>query len=267
MHPTLDFYFFQVSAYSFFAVTALVVVVTGGFWFARKRGFKRADSLWMLLGMGAAAFIGARFFNILVNLDWYRDDSTRIFSLTATGFSLYGGVLFAIVAGGLISMWRKISLFKFADTVTPFVGFGIATMRVGCLLNGCCFGKETDLPWGITFPPLSPAHRHQIAEDFLGSLSVAPVHPTQIYEMAAALVGAVLAFWIIRRGKADGTAFLVAGIFFSAFRWFNMQLRELPYSEIVIDLYYPLLYAAVILVCGAVLVMTNSKKGFSLSKA
>ena len=253
MHPNLNFFLFQIPAYSFFTVAALVTVVGGGYWFARKRGFKAVDSWLMLLGMGFAVFIGARLFNIVVNFEWYREDPSRIFSLTATGFSLYGGIVLAILVGALISYLRKIPLLRFADTVTPFIGIGIALMRVGCFLNGCCFGKETDLPWGVTFPPFSPAHLHQMSENILGSTSVNPVHPTQIYELFAALVGTYLAFILIKRGKADGSAFLAAGIWFSAFRWFNMYLRDLPYSDAVIHYYYPMLYMAVILVCGFVL--------------
>lgn len=254
MYPTLDFIFLQVASYSFFTIAALVVALAGSYRFALKRGFKKADVLIMLLGLGLSVFIGARLFNIAVNFDWYMKDPSRAFALTATGFSLYGGILLALIAGLLISHFRRIPLFKFADTVTPFIGIGIVLMRIGCFLNGCCFGKETDLPWGVTFPPMSPAHLYQISENLMGSTSVHAVHPTQIYELIAALIGTIIAFVLIKRGKPDGTAFLVCGMYFSAFRWLNMQFRVLSYSDAMINVWYPLLYTAIIVLCGFLLI-------------
>lgn len=252
MYPTLNLGLLTVGAYTFFTVAALVVAVIGSYWFARRRGFGQADSLMMLLGMGLSVFIGARLFNILVNYEWYAQDPARAVSLSAAGFSLYGGILFAIVAGLLIARARRIPLMKFADTVTPFIGIGIILMRIGCFLNGCCFGKITSLPWGVTFPKYSPAHMYQISQNVLGAFKVEPVHPTQIYEMIAALAGTILALVILKKKPAlpDGTAFLAFAIFFSAFRWFNMQFRVLTYSDATLDIWYPLLYATIIAVCG-----------------
>lgn len=207
-----------------------------------------------------SVFVGARLINIAVNYEWYAVNPLRAVAFTATGFSLYGGILFGVLAGGVISYFRKIPLFKFADTVTPFIGIGIALMRVGCFLNGCCFGKVTDLPWGVKFPTLSHAHLHQISGNLLESTSVQAVHPTQVYEFIAALAGTAIAFYLIRRGKPDGTAFLVCGMYFSAFRWLNMQFRELPYSDSMMDIWYPVLYGLIIVLCGLFLLRINKRK-------
>jgi len=257
MHPILNFYWFELSSYTFFAASALIVVFAGSYLYALKQGFGRRDSLLMLIGMSFAVFIGARLFNILINFDWYYEDFSRIYALSASGFSLYGGALFAILIGVVISYWRGIPLYKFADTVIPFVGIGIAIMRVGCFLSGCCFGKETDLPWGVKFPTMSPAHIHQISGDLLGSVSVAPVHPTEIYELIASLIGVFLAFYLIKKNKPAGSASMAFIIWFSLFRWMNMYLRELPYPESVITYYYPSFYAVIILICGYLFIRTN----------
>ncbi len=257
MYPQLNFGLFTVSAYSFFTAAALAVAVVGSYLYALRRGFKSADCLLMLFGMGLSVFIGARFFNVVVNYEWYRSDPARIFSLDDAGFSLYGGIIFAIIAGLLIARMQKISTWKFADTVTPFIGIGITLMRIGCFLNGCCFGKVTSLPWGVKFPPYSPPHLYQISQNPFSAFTVLPIHPTQIYELIAAVLGTLLALAILKKKKPDGTAFLVFAIFFTAFRWLNMQFRVLPYSEAVINLWYPLFYAAIILVCGYFLIKIN----------
>jgi phosphatidylglycerol---prolipoprotein diacylglyceryl transferase len=253
MYPKLNLLRLEISAYSFFLVTALVVTVAGSWWYLKKRGFKDTEIVLMLAGMVVSAFIGARLLNIMVNPEWYAEDFSRIFAFSTKGLSLYGGILLAVLAGGLISYFRKIPLWKFADATIPFVMIGIAIMRIGCFLNGCCFGKETDLPWGVTFPPASPAHVHQFGDNFLDIVAVNPVHPTQIYEMLAALAVAILAFIIIKKGKPSGTAFLLCGIFFSAFRLFNMQLRVLPYPDEILMIWYPLLYVGIMIICGMLL--------------
>lgn len=253
MYPTLNLLLFTVSAYNFFTALALAVLVVGSYIFARKRGFKKMDTILMLFSMTVAAFVGARLFNILIHFDWYREDYARLFTFSLTGFSLYGGIIMAIVVGFLISVVRRIPLLKFADTVIPFVGTSIILMRIGCFLNGCCFGKETDLPWGVTYPPLSPAHIHQLSDNVLGSLSVSPVHPTQLYEMLAALIGTIFIIFILKNKKPDGTAFLVFGMWFSAFRWFNIYFRVLPYSDLVQYYLYPILYAIIIVICAYML--------------
>jgi phosphatidylglycerol:prolipoprotein diacylglycerol transferase len=250
MHPELNFGPFTITAYSFFTAAALLVAVIGGYFFARRRGLKRNDSLWMLLGMGLSVFIGARLFNVIINLDWYAQEPARAVALTATGLSLYGGVVFGALAGAGIARARRIPLLKFADTVAPFVGIGIALMRVGCFLNGCCFGKVTDLPWGVKFPPYSLAHMHQISENPFTAFSVQPVHPTQLYELAAALLCTLLAFILIKKKTPHGTAALACVILFSVFRLINMQLRALTYSDTTLNIWYPLFYAAIIAVSG-----------------
>lgn len=251
MHPHLDLYFFEASAYGLFSVAALAAVIGGTLLLARKRGFATKDALWMLLGMAAAAFVGARLLNLFVNHEWYREDWSRVYAFDFSGFSLYGGILSALAAGFLISRLRGIPLLRLADTTAPFVGLGIALMRVGCFLNGCCFGKETDLPWGVTYPPFSPAHQHQIAEHVLNSLAVDPVHPTQLYELAAALLASMIAVFFLKRRLPDGVAACAAMIYFSAFRLINMYFRDLPYAEAVTTIFYPAFYAGIILV-GAI---------------
>ena len=208
----------------------------------------------MLLGMGLFSFIGARIFNVFVNFDSYKDDFAKIFSLNFEGFSLYGGAVFAVISGAVIARYKKINLLKFADSVIPFVGIGIALMRIGCFLNGCCFGKETNLPWGVKFPYLSPAHIEQISGNIISSTTVHAVHPTQLYELIAALIGTFIALILIKQKKPAGTALLAFGIWFTAFRWFNMQFRVLPYSDVMINWVYPVAYAVIISVCLLLLI-------------
>ena len=123
-------------------------------------------SLWIVLG----SLAGARILYILLDFDYYAANPPAVLGIGEgglMGLSLHGGVLGALAVGALFTRRRKLPFFKLADIVAPSVALGTAIARIGCFLNGCCYGIETNLAWG-TFTRYEPGLRH----------------PTQIYEMA-----------------------------------------------------------------------------------
>ncbi len=92
--------------------------------------------------------------------------------------------------------WKKLPLWKIADVLAPSIALGSVFGRIGCLLNGCCYGRACDLPWAISFPPGNP----------LGSPTY-PVHPTEIYDALLNLILYVFLAWLFRRKKFDGQIF------------------------------------------------------------
>ncbi len=79
------------------------------------------------------------------------------------GLVIYGG-FFGGVAGLLAFFWKyRVPLLATADLVAPSLMLGLAIGRIGCLLNGCCYGGPCDLPWGVTFPAGSPVYVNQVA--------------------------------------------------------------------------------------------------------
>ena len=86
-----------------------------------------------------------------------------IFNFADGGLVVFGSILGGI-AGSLIFMIRNgMPVLRTFDIMAPAMILGSAIGRIGCLLNGCCFGGVTDVSWGIVFPPGSPAHVHQVA--------------------------------------------------------------------------------------------------------
>jgi phosphatidylglycerol:prolipoprotein diacylglycerol transferase len=260
MYPILRILGFEVASYTVFTILALLSSVFGIYFYTHRKGFSAKDSFNMVFFMSVCAFLGARILNFFVNFDSYENGLVSFFEFSTRGFSLYGGVLGAIFAGLIVARIRKIELFRFADLSTPFVGIGIILMRVGCFLNGCCFGKVTSLPWGIKFPNFSNAHFHQMGKNIFSGGVVQPVHPTQIYEALFVFICVILAFFLLTRRKkfANGSVFLICGAFFSAFRWVNMYFRELEYSNFVIGFAYPLIYFVVILLCLFLFLRVNN---------
>lgn len=255
MHPVLVFVLggqrLAITSYRAFTFLAVVAGIGLGWAIAVRRGLPPGRTAASLLAMAAATPVGARLFHAAINLRVYTEEPGRLTSLDLGGFSIAGGLLLALGAGFILSRLLSLPAPRLADSVAPALGVGIATMRVGCYLAGCCFGKPTALPWGVTFPPGSNAHLYQLAGNPLLALrgGPLPVHPTQLYELAAALLGSGLAAYLLRRKAREGVAFLSFILWYSAFRWANHYLRAQPTTLTVPGWFYPALYAVIIVLC------------------
>lgn len=264
MHPvliTFNFSFIngEIKAYPFFLILGGITVFFGSLFYAKRRKFTIQKVFITLSAMLAGALIGARLFFVYLNFGTFVSKPSLIFVVDATGLSLYGGIICAALIGVISCRIFNINFWKLGDTIAPFLGIGIAILRIGCFLNGCCFGKETKLLWGVTFPLFSPAHKFQMAHDPMGLFAVAPVHPTEIYELIAAIIGSILAYYILKKNVSNGIAVLVFGIWFTAFRWFNYYLMVRMPTFSASPNFYPLLYFAVI---STGLVLLNIKLRF-----
>jgi phosphatidylglycerol:prolipoprotein diacylglycerol transferase len=108
--------------------------------------------------------------------------------LGESGYVWYGGLLGAL-GTAVFYFWRRprLSAWLYSDTFAPSIVAGAAVGRIGCFLAGCCYGKPTQLPWGVRFPGMN-----------------GPVHPTQLYDSLSALCLALFLFWNYPRRKFDG---------------------------------------------------------------
>ena len=143
-------------------------------------------------------------------------------------------------------------------------------MRTGCFLNGCCFGTPTSLPWGVTFPAGSAAWAQQFLTGETGLFGLAgavkPVHPTELYEIVAALVFGGLAIWLTLRGRqgdarprtASGVPFLTFALGFTLFRLADDFLRAKLPTYALPAWFYPLLYAAISVAVAGLIVWRST---------
>ncbi|UCG44153.1 MAG: prolipoprotein diacylglyceryl transferase [candidate division WOR-3 bacterium] len=166
-------------------------------------------ALWILL----AVVVGSRLFYVAFHWSEFRDDLIGIFAFWRGGLAglmFYGGFLGAIIAGLVFVKVRKLPVLKLLDAVTPAIMLGEGFTRVGCFLNGCCFGKETSSFLGVSFPLSSPA----------GATSGGQaIHPTQLYSSAAGFILFGLALLLERRRLKDGVLFASMLILYSLFRF------------------------------------------------
>jgi phosphatidylglycerol:prolipoprotein diacylglycerol transferase len=112
-----------------------------------------------------AGVIGARAFFVIHYFDRYRVDPLSIFAIWNGGLEVIGGVVLAIAVILLYGRYHKVPIRHYLDVLA--VGLMVALMfgRVGCFLNGCCYGRPTDLPWGVRFPYGSFSYSSQVRPD------------------------------------------------------------------------------------------------------
>ena len=84
-----------------------------------------------------------------------------IVNIAGGGLVVYGAFFGAMLGLGLFWWRHRVPLLATADLIAPSMLLGLALGRVGCLLNGCCYGGPCDLPWKVTFPWNSPVHQHE----------------------------------------------------------------------------------------------------------
>jgi len=244
-------------SYSTFMVLAWVSSLAVGTAVAARRGIPWPRALAVFSAGLGAGIVGARLFDLATAGRYYAQDASRVFGITFQGFSLYGGFGVAAVVAILMARAYRLPVWRVADSAVPGLVVGIVLMRCGCFLRGCCFGVETAMPWGVRFPMGSPAWSHQFVSGKTGILGLAgvvrPVHPTQLYELGAALVLGAVALALMRRATNDGVAFLVFALGFTVFRLGNGFLRARLDVITVPDGFYWVFYAAVMAVLLALL--------------
>ena len=109
--------------------------------------------------------VGARLFYVIHYFDHFKTDPLSIFKIWYGGLELVGGVIIAIAIIFLFLIYHKLPIRRYLDIIAIGLMLALVFGRIGCFLFGCCFGKPTELPWGIRFPYNSIAYLSQINAD------------------------------------------------------------------------------------------------------
>ena len=136
------------------------------------------------------------------------------------GLAYYGGFLFAAGFGLHYARKHRLGMWKMADLAAPWIAFGLALTRLGCFLNGCCFGKASSLPWAVRFPANRALEEAQVRAGLItAGAPTLPVHPAQIYLAALNLLTFFLLYVVLRgRKRFHGELFAWLLIFKGVFR-------------------------------------------------
>lgn len=240
-------------SYSTFYLLAWLLAPALGVWLAARGGFSAKRSAVLYYGSLLAGIVGARLLDLFVAARFYIDEPQRAWALSFQGYSLYGGLVVAcVVAVGLARVWR-LDVWRLADASVPAIVLGVVLMRAGCFLRGCCFGIASDLPWAVTYPRGSLPWTQQVLRGETGLISALgggfhPVHPTQLYEIAAAVLLGAASFALTRRRVPAGVPFLAFAAGFTAFRLANGFLRARQDVITAPWWFYPVTYGLIIAV-------------------
>ena len=157
-----------VSSYSSFIALGFLIGLAVYFWEARKNKLLGENNVYIIFGALTGAAIGAKLLDFIVDYRYFVINFWDINTILS-GKTIIGGLI-----GGVIGTRITKKIFniegKRGNLFAPAIAIGVAVGRIGCFLKGCCYGKLTNLPWGVNFGD--------------GVLR----HPTQIYESLFMLV-------------------------------------------------------------------------------
>ena len=199
MHPIA----FQLGNFSLHWYGVLVALgFVAGLWTASRRAPLTGISAQAVADLGpwliVGAILGAR--ALYVVSYWERSFAGKpyweILAIHHGGLVFYGGLIGAALATILFARRRKLALWPLADVLAPSIALGHLSGRLGCLMNGCCYGSASDLPWAIHFPA-----EHET--------NGAGVHPTQIYEASLNLALYAGLARLYRGKRFDGQVFAI----------------------------------------------------------
>lgn len=165
---------------------------------------------WLILG----GIVGGRVLYVISywNEDFAPKPFPEIFMIQHGGLIFYGGLIGATLSAMLYLWLKKLPVWKMADILAPSIALGSVFGRIGCLMNGCCYGRATNLPWAIRFPADHETHG-------------VPVHPTEIYDSLLNFGFYCFLAWLFRRKKFDGQVFAVYLIGYAILRSFVEYFR------------------------------------------
>lgn len=160
---------------------------------AKREGLNQQLLLDLVFYLLIAAIIGSRIFYILLNPGYYLKHPLEMLMIWRGGLVFYGGFLFAFPTCFVYLKKHGLPFLKTCDILAPGLALGECIGRIGCFFAGCCYGRPTDLPWGVTF-----THPNSLAQ-----LGVS-LHPTQLYTSAHALLAFIILVSFRRVKRADG---------------------------------------------------------------
>lgn len=137
------------------------------------------------------------------------------------GLVFFGGLIGGLIGALLYLRLVKVNPFYLADIVVPFLPLAHAIARLGCFLNGCCYGYPSEAPWAMAFPKGSAAHINHTQNGLIETTATHSlhVHPTQLYATAGLLTIFFIMRYAYKRPHNLGAVALLYPILYGALRF------------------------------------------------
>jgi phosphatidylglycerol:prolipoprotein diacylglycerol transferase len=195
MHPILfEIAGFPVYTYGVLLAAAYLLGLQFALVRARARGLDANRVMDLGIWIIISALAGAKLLLLIVDWDNFSRNPRELLTLLRSGGVFYGGLIAAVA----VAMWymrrHKLPVWSVSDAFAPGIALGHVIGRMGCFFAGCCFGKQTDVAWAVTFTS-------EYAARNVGTPLNVPLHPTQLYEAGAELVILGGLLLLERRGR------------------------------------------------------------------
>jgi phosphatidylglycerol:prolipoprotein diacylglycerol transferase len=178
---TLPFLNISIKSYGLMMVIGFLAAVTLARWRSGKLGENPEHitnfALWALI----LGVIGARVFYVIHHWSLFSDDPLSAFKVWNGGLEFLGGFILAVLVLIVYFKIKKRSVFRFMDILAPSLALGLAVGRLGCFLNGCCFGAQCELPWAIEFPAVNEMNASSFGEEKQVAYRYSPPYESQLY--------------------------------------------------------------------------------------
>ena len=161
---------------------------------AKKRGLDSNRVLDLGIYIIIAALVGAKLLLLIVDFNVYASNPAEIWSLLRSGGVFYGGLILAVAVAFWYIAKHGMPIWTTCDVFAPGIALGHVTGRLGCFAAGCCYGRPTDVAWGVVFT-------NPLAATNVGTPLGIRLHPTQLYEAGAELLILGLLLATEKRGR------------------------------------------------------------------
>ncbi len=212
MHPVLA----KIGSFTVYSYGVMIALGFGlGIYLAARRahifGVTREDLLDLALFILIGGIAGARLFHVALNYDYFKSRPLEVILLSRGGLAYYGAFAGGLAAGLVFKLWKKIPFWNTADLLAPYVALGQSIGRIGCFLNGCCYGgaASDDFPLRVHFPHDTVAR-----------------HPVQAYSSLILFALFVALRSLRERRRFAGEVFLAYAIAYPFQRFFIDFLRD-----------------------------------------
>jgi len=204
----LEFGAFKIYSYGAMLALGFLLASTLAMRTAKKESIPPEKILDFSLVLLIAGIIGARMLYVILNWPDFANAPVNIIFLNQGGLAIYGGFALGVPIGIWFVRKSGLPLYKTLDLMSPYVALAQSIGRIGCFLNGCCYGRPTDFFLSV----YSPATDSR-------------VHPTQLYSSLALLfIFAILRYFYEKR-RFDGEIFFYYLLLYSSSRFFIEILR------------------------------------------
>ncbi len=232
---------FNVHSYGILIATGFVLSTLIAIRLGKQDRIKPDDLLDLAFWLLLAGVIGAKLLYAVLNLGSYynacfhpeipnalnhnlplnQPECWRLLQVWEGGMVWFGGLLGGLLAGYLFLKKRRLSFPVVADAALGAIPFGHFIGRLGCLSAGCCWGRVTSGPLGVTFPKDSLPYTTELGENMAHTLHsvVVPLHPTQLYEAAGELLIFFILLGVRYKRRFYGQVALTFLILYSALRF------------------------------------------------